>query len=283
MKKVFDVLKLSALLLACTFTSNISMADDLAKASQNPVGDIISVPFENTTYFGIGPADSNANVMNLKPVYPIKIGSYNLINRLIVPLIYQEGQNLGVDGGEGIDVGEGGTIYPFTGSEFGLGDINYQAFFSPADSGDIIWGVGPALVIPTHTSERLGTDKWSAGINAVVLTMPGNWVVGALAQNVWSFAGDDDASDVNKFLFQYFLNYNMDGGWYLTSTPIMTANWEADSNDRWTIPVGGGFGRLVKFGKQPVDFKVQGFWNVEKPEHAPDWSFQLAVKFLFPK
>jgi len=120
-------------------------------------------------------------------------------------------------------------------------------------------------------------------VGAVALSMPGNWVVGGMLMNLWSFAGPSDANDVNKLIFQYFINYNLDKGWYLTSTPLITANWEADSDNRWTVPFGGGVGRLVKFGNQPVDFKLQAFSNVEKPENVPDWSAMFAVKFLFPK
>jgi len=108
-------------------------------------------------------------------------------------------------------------------------------------------------------------------------------VVGALMQNMWSFAGSSSDPDVNKFTFQYFLNYNMGNGWYLTSSPIMTADWEKPSGDKWTIPMGGGIGKLHRFGKLPIDFKLQAFTNVEKPDGGPDWSMQFAVKFLFPK
>jgi hypothetical protein len=113
--------------------------------------------------------------------------------------------------------------------------------------------------------------------------MPGNWVLGGLVQNMWSFAGPSDADTVNKFTFQYFVNYNIANGWYLTSSPIITGNWEKDSSERWTVPLGGGVGKLSRFGKQPVDFKLQAFSNVEKPTGGPDWSMMLAVKFLFPK
>ena len=121
------------------------------------------------------------------------------------------------------------------------------------------------------------------GPAVVALTMPGKWLVGVLAQNVWSFAGDSSAPDVNKFLFQYFVNYNLKGGWYISSTPVITANWEAGSDNRWTVPLGGGGGRLVKHGKQPVDYKLQVFYNVEKPKLSADWSLQFTVKLLFPK
>ena len=100
---------------------------------------------------------------------------------------------------------------------------------------------------------------------------------------MWSYAGDSDASDVNFFSFQYFINYNFKSGWYISSTPTISADWEADSDDRWTVPFGGGVGRLVKFGKQPVDLKAQAFVNAVKPDGAADWALQLQVKFLFPK
>jgi len=116
--------------------------------------------------------------------------------------------------------------------------------------------------------------------------MHGPWVVGLLANNVWSFAGDSDRDDVNAMLLQYFINYNLPNGWYLTSAPIITANWEADSDNTWTVPVGGGVGKLTRVGKVglPIDVLFQGFYNVEKPDDiGPDWSIRLQVKFLFPK
>lgn len=203
--------------------------------------------------------------MNVKPVYPLNLAKVNLINRFILPVIYQEER---VEG---------------EGSEFGLGDFTYQAFFSPVKPGKIIWGAGPAFVFPTNTDDRLGVDKWSAGPAFVALAKPGHWLFGLLTQNVWSYAGDDDESDVNFFSFQYFINYNFKNGWYISSTPTITADWEANSDDRWTVPFGGGVGHLVKFGKQPVDLKLQGFYNVEKPKGAADWSLQFQVKLLFPK
>src|SRR5210317_1947547 len=239
--------------------------EDLAKESQNPIGNIISLRFENNFNFGVGPEEAFVYSLNLKPVYPMTFDKVNLINRFILPVIYQEERFEG------------------EGSEFGLGDLTYQAFFSLAKPGKIIWGVGPAFIFPTNTDDRLGVDKWSAGPAAVALAKPGHWLFGALVQNVWSYAGDNDASDVRFFSFQYFINYNFESGWYLSSTPTITADWEADSDDRWTVPFGGGVGRLVKFGSQPVDLKLQGFYNVEKPKNANDWSLQFQVKLLFPK
>ena len=257
---------------------------DLAKQSQNPLGTVISLPFENNLLFGIGPSDKTGYLLNFKPVYPVRIGEWNMINRFVVPVLYSRGQDAPVPPPPGFDLGYGSVdLDKVTGSAFGLGDITWQPFFGPADPGKVIWGVAPVLVMPTATEDRYASDKWSAGVGAVALTMPGKWVIGMLTQNVWSFAGKSSAPDVNKFVFQYFVNYNLDEGWYLSTTPIITANWEAPSSDRWTVPFGGGVGRLVRFGKQPVDFKLVAYWNAERPENAPDWSLQLTVKFLFPK
>lgn len=258
---------------------------ELAKQSQNPVANIISLPFENNASFDVGPSGKMMYTTNIKPVYPMPVGkSLNLINRVVAPVIYLEGQNasdLGVEPPP-VDIG-GGFVFPSRSSEFGLGNIQYMAYFSPAKPGKVIWGLGPVVELPTNTDSALGTDTWSAGPAAVVLTMPGNWVVGVLAQNIWDFASDNDEPDINKSTLQPIINYNLDDGWYLSATTTMTANWEADSGDEWTVPLGGGFGRLIRFGKQPVDFKLMSYWNVEKPEFGADWSLQFTVKFLIPK
>ena len=260
----------------------IAHADEsLAKESQNPLSTVVSLPFENNTLFGIGPSDATANALNIKPVYPVRVGNWNLVNRLIAPVLWTEGQSEDVLGS--VDAGFGSSASLLQGSEFGLGDMTYQGFFTPAESGKVVWGVGPTFVIPTHTAERFGTNKWSVGVSAVVLTMPGKWVLGGLVQNAWSFAGPSGDPDVNQFVGQYFVNYNLSSGWYLSSSPVITANWEAPSGNRWTVPLGGGVGRLVRFGKQPVDFKLAAYANVEKPEFGPDWSLQFQVKMLFPK
>lgn len=239
---------------------------NLAKQSQNPVSTLISVPFETNFEFNAGPEDKTDFILNIKPVYPMKLSAdWNLINRLIAPVVSQ------------------GERIPGQGRESGLGDFTYQAFLSPAKPGKVIWGVGATLVIPTGSDDRLTSDKWSLGPSAVVLTMPGHWVVGALAQNVWSFAGESDAPDVNQFLFQYFLNYNMKKGWYLSSSPIITANWEATSGNKWTVPFGGGFGRVFKIGKQNVNMKLASYYNVERPDNASNWTLQASITLLFPK
>jgi hypothetical protein len=237
---------------------------DLARASQNPVADMISLPMKNKFNFGRGDEDAFAYELELQPVLPVKLGEWNLINRFIVPIAYQEPAFEGMS------------------YDTGLRNITYQAFFSPAAPGDIIWGVGPTLNMPTNTEDSLGNDKWSGGPAVVALTMRGPWVFGTLAQQFWDFAGDDDAADVDLSSLQYFVNYNTPD-YYLNTSPTMTYNWEADSDDAWTIPVGGGIGKIYHFGETPVDMRLSAYSNVEAPDSAPDWFVEFQIKFLFPK
>lgn len=250
-------------------------SSDLAKAAQNPVAAMISLPFQNNTFFGAGPHGDTANVLNIQPVIPIGLGEWNVISRTIAPIIYLPDLVTGLDGIADDPQGDDGS--------FGLGDINQTFYFSPADAGSVIWGVGPSVTLPTATDDSLGSEKWSAGPAAVALAMPGRWVVGSLVRQLWSFAGDSDRQDVNQTLIQPFVNYNFDGGWYAVSSPVVTANWEADSDDTWTVPVGGGMGRIFHIGGQALNAQAQAFYNVEHPELGPDWAIRVQLQFLFPK
>lgn len=237
---------------------------DLNKAVQNPVSNLVSVPFQNNMNFNVGPDDRVQNVLNIQPVWPFELNEdWNLITRTILPVISQP-----APGQDRTD---------------GIGDLNFTAFISPRQPGKWIWGLGPVLAFPTATDDVLGADKWSAGPSAVVLTMRGSWVIGILASQLWDYAGDDDAADVNSFLLQYFINYNLPSGWYISSAPINTANWEAASGEKWTIPVGVGAGKIVQVGKIPMNISGQVYYNVEKPRGAPDWTLRFQVQLLFPK
>ncbi|HSE87292.1 MAG TPA: neuromedin U [Candidatus Binatia bacterium] len=183
-------------------------AEELVKQTQNPVADLISVPFQNNFNFAAGPKHNHqVYLLNVQPVIPINLtDNWNLIARIITPVI-----NLP-------------SLAPGIGSATGLGDINPTFFLSPAKSGDLIWGVGPTFTLPTASDKLLGNGKFSLGPAAVALTMQGPWVVGALMNNQWSVAGWS-SGHVNQMLIQPFVNYNLPDHWYLVSAPIMTANW----------------------------------------------------------
>ncbi|HIK17977.1 MAG TPA: neuromedin U [Leptolyngbyaceae cyanobacterium M33_DOE_097] len=238
----------------------------MAKAAQNPIANLISVPFQSNWNFGVGPNNGTQYVLNIQPVIPISMGKdWIVITRWITPILVQP------DLGPGVD------------SVAGLGDINPSFFFSPKNTGNITVGFGPTFVLPTATDELTGQGKWSAGPAGVVVWTQGKWVIGALVNQIWSFAGDSDRQAVSQFLFQPFINYNLPNGWYLTSSPIITANWMADSGDQWAVPLGGGVGKLFKINKQPINASLQAYGYVVKPEGGPEWTLRFQIQLLFPK
>jgi hypothetical protein len=135
--------------------------------------------------------------------------------------------------------------------------------------------VGPIVQLPTHTDERLGPT-------AVGLRTDGQWLYGALVNNVWSLGGNDKKK-YNNFLLQPFVNYNFGKtGTYLVSAPIATVNWRTGD---WVVPIGGGIGQIFKiFGKQPVNARGQAYYNIINPDDiGPEWSTRFQLQFLFPK
>ena len=257
------------------FAAEAGDTSALAKAAQNPIADMISLPLQNNTYFGVGTDGDTANVLNIQPVYPLSLGEWNVITRTIVPLVYVP------------DLTAGLTELPNhdrDGSKFGLGDINFSAYLSPATRGEVIFGIGPSITFNSATSRETGSGKYSAGPAAVAVYTPKPWVVGTLVRQLWSFAGNSSRDTVSQLLLQPFVNYNFGEGWYAVSAPIITANWEAErSADTWQVPVGGGFGKIFKIGVQPMNVSLQGYRMIESPRFGPDWQARFQVQFLFPK
>ena len=261
---------------------------DLQKATQNPVSSLISVPIQNNSNFGIGPFDRTQNVLNIQPVFPMRASeSWNLIIRWIAPIIWQPAP--GTSDLEVFGIEENTPAY-FAAQNvqsnvgvFGFGDMTPTFFFSPSKPHKLIWGAGPVFVLPTATSKVLGQGKFSMGPSVVALVQPGPWSIGALVNNAWSVAGPSDRSDVNQMTLQYFINYNLKKGWFLSSSPIVTANWKAADGNVWTVPVGGGVGRVFRLGLQPVNISAQLYGNAVHPSGGSSWGLRMQMAFLFPK
>ena len=217
---------------------------ELAKKLQNPVADLISVPFQNNVNFGYGPNNNTQNILNIQPVIPFHITKdWNLITRTIIPLIWQ----------------------PWPEKKFGMGDIQESLFFSPTKmvefgGGKFTFGVGPILNLPTATNDAVGSNKFGAGPTAVGVYLNGPWVLGALINNIWASVGGSDDPNINQMLIQPFVNYNLPDAWYLTFSPVITANWKADkSSDIWTVPLWLGFGKVFRIGKlPPMNIQISG-------------------------
>jgi hypothetical protein len=238
---------------------------DIAKKLQNPVADLISVPFQSNTNFGFGPENGTQEVLNIQPVVPFHLSDdWNLITRTIMPLTWNP------------------KLTPAGDSSFGLGNTTEFLFLSLAHPGKWIWGVGPVILLPA-TNGAVGSNLWGAGPSAVALRMDGPWVYGALISNVWSFGGTSGlgGNKVNLMTLQPFINYNFGEGWYLTSSPIITSNWEADPGDRLTLPIGGGLGKVFRLGKLPINVQLQGFYNAVRPDNGADWQLRTQLTFIF--
>ena len=250
-------------------------AEELRKAAQNPIASLISVPIQPTWNFGIAPGNRTQNIWLVQPVIPVSVSKdWNLIVRWITPVLYQP-----------IPVPQpSGPPNEQTGV-FGMGDMNPSFFLSPKKS-KVTWGVGPTLVLPTATNTTyLGQGKLSMGPSVVALVQPAHFTIGFLANNYWSVAGhsDLDKPAVNQFLLQWFVNYNLHKGWYLLSAPIITADWRETNGGRWVIPFGGGVGRIMRLGFQPVNLQAQFYGNAVHPPGASPWAMKLQLAFLFPK
>ncbi len=250
-------------------------AEALRKAAQNPIASLISVPVDSNFNFGISPSNRTQEVVDIQPVIPFSVSKdWNLITRWITPIIYQPIPPPLVSGPAAEQTGV-----------HGLGDLNPSFFLSPKKS-KVTWGVGPTFVFPTATNTTyLGQGKLSIGPTVVALVQPTHWTIGILANNYWSVAGHSDLNKpaVNQFLFEWFVNYNMKKGWYLLMAPINTANWRATSGNVWTVPLGGGVGRIMKLGFQPVNLNLQFYGNAVYPTGTSPWTMKFTMAFLFPK
>jgi OmpA-like transmembrane domain len=248
--------------------------EKLAKDAQNPIADLISVPFQNNTNFNVGPFNRAQNVLNIQPVVPLHLSNdWIVISRTIAPLTSQPDP-------------------VFNSSTFGIGDTSESLILSPVSSGikDFSWGLGPIVTVPTASNLILGTGKVLLGPEAVVIFTPGHWVIGAVVSNSWSVGGDPLRHSVNFFYTQPFINYNIPHGqgWYLVSAPIITAEWNASPGTRWTVPLGGDIGRVFKFAGQAFNAQVEAFYNVLRAGPGSistpgDWQFRFEVALLFPE
>jgi hypothetical protein len=243
-------------------------AEELAKLAQNPVGNLISLPFQNNTNLNFGPEKGTQNILNIQPVIPISVSSeWNIITRTILPVISMP------------------TLGPDIGSTNGIGDVVFTAFLSPAKPDKWIWGVGPVLQLPTNSTAELGNKNWGLGPSFVVLHLDHGspWVYGALVNNIWSLTSNKQGGSYSNGLIQPFVNYNFEGGFYLTSAPILTVNWKAENGQQWTVPLGGGVGKIFHLGKLPVNTQLSAYYNVVKPDFGANWQIRAQVQLMFPK
>ena len=238
-------------------------AEELAKKLANPVAALISVPFQNNFDFNVGPLEGVRYTLNIQPVIPISINEkWNMISRTIIPATTQS------------DLTEIGS------NQTGIGDITQSLFFSPKEvKNGLVWGVGPVLLLPTATNEALGLDKWSAGPNALILKIQGQWTYGALANHIWSYAGSGP-NDINASFFQPFVTYATKTGASYTIASENTQDW---NNDIFGGLVGAYYAQVTSFGKQLVQLSAGPKIYYGNNPFNPNWGFRANISLLFPQ
>lgn len=235
--------------------------DEVVQKAQNPVSDLVSVPFQWNLNGGLQDPERFQNLLNIQPVLPIPLGTqWNLVQRIILP-IYSTRQPR---------------------EEFGLGDTTASFFLSPSSSGAFTWGMGPVLLLPTATRASFGTGTLGAGPTGVIVLSLKKWVVGFLVNHVWSFVGESNSVNVNQTFAQPFVNFNLPNGFYLNTSPNLITQWNRPSGERWLVPIGLGIGKFFSTGSQKWNGQLAGYWNVVRPDEAPQWNLRFTLTLLFP-
>lgn len=238
-------------------------AEALAKQTQNPVADLVTIPFQFNWNTGGGLGDETMQVINIQPVLPLALDDdWLVVSRTVVPLV-------------NVPLASGAR-------STGIGDIQEQMFFTSAKPGKVIWGFGPIFSFPTATNDVLTTGQFALGPDFVVLTMPGKWVLGALVNQLWRIGGSENTTAINSFFVQPFINYNLRRGWALSTSPSITADWNAPSGQEWTVPLGMGVSKVSMIGKQPVNLSLQYYHNVVRPDNGPADVVRMVFALLYP-
>jgi hypothetical protein len=250
--------------------------EELAKKLNNPISDLVSVPFQFNWENGIGRPDRTRFILNIQPVMPFALNEkMNLIVRIVAPLVSQPP----------VVVNEVGTSIDTRGiGTSGVSDPLVSFFFSPSE-GSIIWGVGPAISLPSTNDPTLGSQKWAAGPTFVVLKQDAGWTVGMLANQIWSFAGAPDRPGVSQMFLQPFVVYTTKSLWTFVVNTETTANWELTSPDRWNTPMNLEVSKLSTFGPFPASYQVGWGYFFASPEHefGATWKVRGAITILLPE
>ncbi|MEI8344609.1 MAG: hypothetical protein WCG06_00885 [Candidatus Omnitrophota bacterium] len=230
--------------------------DNLIKTSQNPVGHMASLALLNNFNLGYGPDSDLQHQLKIQPTIPFTLGNdWSLITKHVLPVYCQS--------------------WPRDSS--GLGNLQQFFAFVPPQQGEWLMGAGAGFEYPTSTNGAIGSNRVSASPVGVIEYSKGSFLAAVSAYNFWSFGSDT----VNEMTIQPLLHYNLGNRYFLSSAPTISANWTAAPGERWTLPLGGGGGRLFFVDKMPMIVAVQGYYNVLSPTDQADWTVRVFAQFIF--
>ncbi|GGD37772.1 hypothetical protein [Pseudoxanthomonas indica] len=236
---------------------------DLSRLPANPIATLVSLPLQYNHDVGIGrDGRGSRDTLNVQPVFPIGLGGdWNLISRSVVPVIHHR-------------TASGSTIR-------GVGDATQSFFLSPAapTRAGWTWGVGPVLRLPTASDDRLGFGQWGAGPTAVALKKTGNgWIVGALANHVWSISGDSHRPPISMSFVQPFVSRGFAGGRSLSANIESTYDWR---RQHWLVPVNVLVGQMIPLHDKRVNLQAGVRYHAASRALGPDWGVRVMVTLLF--
>ncbi len=248
--------------------STTASADDseLTKQLANPISSLISVPIQMNYDTNIGPDETGDRFQaNVQPVIPWAINDdWNVISRTIVPITWQN------------DI-----LSETSGQQYYLGDTLQSFFFSPQEAGPlgIIWGIGPALLLPTGTDPLLSQGQVGLGPTFVALKQGNGWTGGFLMNHIFGLGDHATKDTIDSTYVQPFLSYSQAGWTYSVNTEL-TYNW---NDDQWTGPVNFQIAKLMMMGHQPVQlFGAVKYWALDADSTPHDFGARFGATFLFP-
>jgi len=242
----------------------------IAKKSQDPLGGLIMIPIQGNINFNAGPQNDKQyfNLM-VEPTFPLKINDdWMTLNHIVLPV-------------NSVPLYNGNT-------ETGFGNIVVSSMITKKTDSKFTFGAGAGLLMNTASYSNLnydttptGANAWAVGPAVVGVYKDGPFVGGALVNQMWSFAGP---SSINQMSIQGFANYNFGYGISLNYTPLININWHASAGQQVLFPIGLGIGKVFLIdGKLPVGASVSGYYNVIRPDNAPESQLRLQLFFVLPE
>ncbi|WP_434583665.1 hypothetical protein ACMYSP_19415 [Klebsiella sp. R390] len=239
-------------------------SEELAKKLNNPISNLISVPFQYDYDQDFGSNKGARNLLNIQPVMPIDFSDDAIvISRTILPVISERNTS------------------PGSGIQTAVGDITQSFWYSPKKrtSNGYIWGLGPVLTIPSGTD--LSTKSWGAGPTAILLKQEGPWTYGGLVNHVWDYAGRSNRSHTSQTLLQPFVSYTWPTATSVAMNTESTYDWR---DNQWSVPVNLMVNQVLKIGDQIIQVGTGvRYWAVTDDTRGPEgWGLRMNLTFLFP-
>jgi hypothetical protein len=262
-----------AVLPLTTPQARADSAAEMQKKLQNPLSTIKLITVDSAIGFDSGNNDDTSYLFSLQGMYAVDFPNrrFSFLPRVVAPILGLE---------PGTDVPPVGQPSPNeTASVWGLGDTILQLMFAPYTEGRWKWGGGPTVSLATATDQRLEGPRWGAGVAGVL--------VGSFTERL-SFAGIvanqwGDGGNFNTMTLQPMFFYQLVPAKSLAYNAVISADWEANASNRWTVPLGLSYNQTWDVGGgHGFDFMIGPYYNVARPDGAARWQLRFGMTWLFP-